>query len=80
MRPKIENVINQKTKKLNELDHFETIKRNCIYWDALGAVMTSFYIDCKPPTFYLKLFEVYRSGHFPCGWKGGWPQGDLLVF
>ena len=30
--------------------------------------------------FYEHLLEVYLSGHLPCGWKGKYPQGKLIVF
>jgi hypothetical protein len=33
------------------------------------------------PEFFLPLLQVYRAGHFPCGWCGGdWPDGFLVVF
>ena len=30
--------------------------------------------------FSQRLFDVYRMGGFPCGWKGEFPEGKLLVF
>ncbi len=35
------------------------------------------------PDFFERLFEVYESGHLPCGWIGdlnAWPKGTLVVF
>jgi hypothetical protein len=30
--------------------------------------------------FFLELLGVYEAGHFPCGWRGEWPLGSLVVF
>jgi hypothetical protein len=27
-----------------------------------------------------KLWEAYKEGCFPCGWKGDFPNGKLSVF
>ncbi|MGF9642350.1 hypothetical protein [Paenibacillus sp. FSL L8-0502] len=57
---------------------------NCIYesveWDLLTAMMEYAYSTYVKPGFHTELLEIYNSGHIPCGWKGKWPQGSLLVF
>lgn len=57
---------------------------NCIYesveWDLLTALMEYAYSTYVKPGFHTELLEIYNSGHIPCGWKGKWPQGSLLVF
>ena len=30
--------------------------------------------------FFLELLMVYEAGHFPCGWRGDWPDGKLIVY
>jgi len=30
--------------------------------------------------FYLDLFEIYEKGYFPCGWRGKYPAGELIVY
>ncbi len=30
--------------------------------------------------FYEKVFNAYRAGGWPCGWKGNYPDGDLIVY
>jgi hypothetical protein len=43
--------------------------------------MANAYLPSGHKCFYfLELFEVYEAGHFPCGWKGEWPAGKLVVF
>jgi hypothetical protein len=49
-------------------------------WDTLSAVMTDKFKSYSPPTFFLDLLPVFEKGHFPCGWQGEWPEGDLVVF
>ena len=80
LRPKIENAIMPKLMAIQREKGFAEGVINCIRWDVLYAVMTGVYLDCNPPEFYLQLFDIYESGHFPCGWSGVWPQGSLQVF
>ncbi|WP_233585033.1 hypothetical protein, partial [Aquabacterium soli] len=50
-------------------------------WNVLAAIMEHEYEYCiGRPAFFLYLLEVYRSGHFPCGWVGSWPSGKLLYY
>ena len=54
---------------------------DAVSWDVLAAVMEHAYRDCSGrPTLFLQLLQVYRAGHFPCGWSGDWPDGMLLVW
>ena len=53
---------------------------DCVHWDILHAVAEIAYEGCRPPAFFRRLLAVYRRGHFPCGWNGEWPDGQLLVF
>ena len=80
LRPKIEAAIVPTLLEVQAQEKFSDQVVACIKYDVLLAVMTSHYADCKPPIFFLKLFEVYRSGHFPCGWEGDWPAGILKIF
>lgn len=52
----------------------------CTEWDTGNAVMTDRYRAHSPPSFFLQLLEIYEQGHFPCGWKGKWPNGELIVY
>ena len=50
-------------------------------WDVLHAAMEHEYRDCPGrPGFFLDLLSVYQAGHVPCGWRGGWPAGRLVVW
>lgn len=52
---------------------------NYVRWDCLGIIMESTYKPCRPPVFYTKFLSIYQSGHFPCGWKGQWPEGRPIL-
>lgn len=37
-------------------------------------------INGKTNNFYERLFEIYKSGGWPCGWSGSYPSGKLIAF
>lgn len=52
-----------------------------VQWDVLGALMENSYLPSgHSAVFFLELLLVYEAGHFPCGWLGEWPRGELVVF
>jgi hypothetical protein len=52
-----------------------------VQWSILAAMMENAYMPCKHGSFFfLELLAVYEAGHFPCGWRGHWPNGELVVF
>jgi hypothetical protein len=54
---------------------------HCVQWDVLAAMMENAYMSSKHGAyFFLELLSVYEAGHFPCGWRGEWPQGSLVVY
>ncbi len=60
---------------------FGKVLVDCVSWDVLAAIMEHEYRDCPGrPEWFLQLLRVYRAGHFPCGWAGEWPAGQLLVW
>ena len=52
----------------------------CARWQLLAFLMEDAYRYCKPPQFFHKLLKVYQMGHFPGGWNGDWPEGELVVY
>jgi len=59
--------------------HLPEVFSQCTRWDILGAVMEETYKSLHPPRFFETLLRIYERGRFPCGWKGEWPNGKLLV-
>ena len=37
-------------------------------------------VNGKTNNFYEKVFELYKEGGWPCGWKGTYPKGEFIVF
>jgi len=52
---------------------------DCLKWDVLNIAMETTYKSCRSPMFFENLLIVYSHGRFPCGWKGEWPNGKLMV-
>jgi len=50
-----------------------------VFSDLGAACFENAYGDLGPPIYAMKLLEVYEAGHFPCGWIGLWPEGELVV-
>jgi hypothetical protein len=74
-------LVNQVWKPFAERYELGKVFVDCVSWDVMAAIMEHEYRDCSGrPVFFLDLLDVYRAGHFPCGWSGEWPKGNLLVF
>lgn len=51
-----------------------------VQWDILNVCMEAEYADIYPPGFYASQAYWYVKGHFPCGWKGDFPKGALVIY
>jgi len=52
-----------------------------LQWIVLGAALELEYLPLgHPARFFLNLLPVLEAGHLPCGWKGHWPRGELVLF
>jgi hypothetical protein len=52
-----------------------------VEWDVLAAMMENAYMSSNHGSFFfLELLTIYEAGHFPCGWRGEWPKGSLVVY
>lgn len=58
----------------------DKIVADSVRWDILSAVIQEQYWHLGSPKFFLDLFPFYEAGHFPCGWRGNWPDGKLVIF
>ena len=76
-----DNIINNFQTKLSQI-----ISVNEIYDEAYDDIYSDL-CDCMIGRLILgkdylfeKLYTVYKSGGRPCGWKGNFPEGKLIVF
>lgn len=67
------------SKQLNN-NTLDTAVQQSIEWDMISAMMEHVYSPYVKPGFYTMLLKVYEEGHFPCGWKGKYPDGKLLIY
>lgn len=37
-------------------------------------------VNGKTDNFYEQIFEVYKQGGWPCGWKGAYPIGKIIAY
>ena len=58
---------------INEFIYIDFI--NIISYKASGKE-----INGQDKDFLEKQIEVYQNGGFPCGWKGYYPEGKMVVF
>ena len=76
-----DNIINNFQTKLSQI-----ISVNEIYDEAYDDIYSDL-CDCMICRLILgkdylfeKLYTVYKSGGWPCGWEGNFPEGKLIVF
>jgi hypothetical protein len=51
-----------------------------VRWHILGAALENEYLHLEhPAVYFLELLRVYEAGRLPCGWRGRWPDGSLVV-
>jgi hypothetical protein len=62
------------TKSFHKLFH-DTVK-----WDLNYFFVATCFLPVKPFEDYDELFSLYERGFFPCGWKGAYPDGKMIVF
>lgn len=36
--------------------------------------------EYKEEPFHKELLNIYEQGYFPCGWKGTYPNGKIIIF
>jgi hypothetical protein len=53
---------------------------NAVQWDVLFVCMEAEYADVYPPGFFASNGHWYIQGHFPCGWRGDFPAGMLIIY
>ena len=65
--------------KLNQSDLPESIFAS-VEWDILSYCQEIAYKKYNIPTFYAHLISIYKNGHLPCGYKGEFPNGKILIY
>ncbi|MED0868006.1 cytoplasmic protein [Bacillus spizizenii] len=57
------------------------------FWDIAEEVESDLYkcainrlVNGNKDNLFEKMFQVYKSGGWPCGWRGTYPEGQLVAF
>ncbi len=76
----IESVVVPKATGIMEDNKLDPLFMASVKWDILCCIMYATYESYNPPPFIGDISHIYSCGHFPCGWKGLWPEGRLVIY
>jgi hypothetical protein len=51
-----------------------------VQWDVRSFIQEEIYASWRVPRFFIRLADIYRIGHIPCGWVGNFPEGHPTKF
>ena len=80
--PKFDLLVKDKIKELfaNE----QKLVLDSFHYDLLLIIMkltiSKRFSSNAEPYFFNELLEIYKAGHLPCGWKGSYPEGTILIY
>jgi hypothetical protein len=81
IRPMIVAMATDKVGKVVSEPRLQAIISDLAQWDLLYFLMVVEYGDVVPHQgFYNQLGSWYLSGHFPCDWRGQYPEGQLVIY
>jgi hypothetical protein len=80
VRPLSRSLVQIKTQKVVQENNLPRAFISTVDWDILHVCMEAEYADVQPPGFYASQAYWYVKGHFPCGWRGDFPAGRLVIF
>lgn len=79
VKPASQALVCEKTKSAIKENNLPKVFLDNVDWDILHLCMEAEFADVYPPGFYASQAYWYANGHFPCGWRGSFPQGGKLV-
>jgi hypothetical protein len=80
LRPVVQKLVGEKAARVIEENDLPEIFIDTVNWDILGLLMEAEFADVLSPGWYTGQAYWYLNGHFPCGWRGTYPKGKLVVF
>ena len=80
LKPVAEELVSRKTEAVVRANHLPQEFIHTVRWDILGVCAEAEYADVYPAGFYASQAFWYVRGHFPCGWRGEFPQGTRVLF
>ena len=80
IRPSALALVAEKTKQVIQENNLPKAFLDTVNWDIAHLCMEAEYADIYPPGFFAAQAYWYVNGHFPCGWKGKFPKGKLVIY
>lgn len=80
VRPSAVELAQRKIAKVKRDWNLPSVFDETVEWDLMHLFMESEYADIQPPGFFASQSYWYANGHFPCGWKGQFPTGSLVIY
>jgi hypothetical protein len=81
VRPIADSLVVSKIEEVKRAYDLPNVFDDHIKWEIAHLCMECEYADVYPPGFFASHAYWYIKGHFPCGWKGSFPDaGKLLVY
>jgi hypothetical protein len=77
--PESKALVHAKTRDVVVKYNLPKVFIDAVNWDIHYLCMEAEFADVYPPGFYASQAYWYAKGHFPCGWRGPFPQGGRLV-
>ncbi|QNN65238.1 hypothetical protein H9L12_00875 [Sphingomonas rhizophila] len=79
VKPSAMALVHDKTRYVVAAHSLPSAFSDTVNWDILHLCMEAEFADVFPPGFYASQAYWYERGHFPCGWRGPFPEGGHLV-
>jgi hypothetical protein len=80
IRPIVQEFVHRKTARTVREHDLPVAFVDSVRWDILHLCAEAEFTDVFPAGFYASQAHWYVKGHFPCGWRGDFPQGSLVLF
>lgn len=81
VKPAVMALVSEKSSRVVAENHLPKVFLDTVNWDILHLCMEGEFADTYPPGFYASQSYWYAGGHFPCGWRGTFPDnGHRIVY
>jgi hypothetical protein len=80
LKPVTEPLVRRTIAAVAHEHNLPKVFEDAVNWDILHVCMEAEYADVFPPGYYASQAYWYVKGHFPCGWQGEFPNGQLIIY